>query len=322
MRRWEAGALFETRTWHRHKLHRLTQLTRGGSGGSPLARIAAVVLVVAAIAVVAVLLFAGGGSGYTVYATFENAGQLVKGNQVQVGGRPIGTITEIELTDDGRARVEMKLDDYAPLHEGTRATIRVELAVGHRRPLHLARPRPEQRGRDRGRRRDHRRPDDRAGRPRPALQHARRGHPQGPPGHHQGLRRRSIDGRCRRRNESLEYFNPALSTTSALTREIVSRQGDVRALRHRARRRSAAIAERRDDLTDLVGNANTTAARHRRRERRARARARPPAAHAAQGEHHLRQPARRRSTTSTRSSTSRSRPPRTSRRSCARCARS
>ena len=50
------------------------------------------------------LLFRGGGGGYEVTATFQNAGQLVKGNQVEVGGRPIGTITDIELTDDGRAR--------------------------------------------------------------------------------------------------------------------------------------------------------------------------------------------------------------------------
>jgi phospholipid/cholesterol/gamma-HCH transport system substrate-binding protein len=56
-----------------------------------------------------------GDSGYEVTATFENAGQLVKGNQVEVGGRPIGSITDIELTADARARVTMKLDDYTPL---------------------------------------------------------------------------------------------------------------------------------------------------------------------------------------------------------------
>src|SRR3954468_25001013 len=78
---------------------------------SPLARIAAVVLIVAAIAVVAWLLFRGG-TDYTVTATFDNAGQLVKGNQVEVGGRPIGTISDIELTDNGRARVTMKLNEF------------------------------------------------------------------------------------------------------------------------------------------------------------------------------------------------------------------
>ena len=32
-------------------------------------------------------------------------------------------------------------EDLAPLHEGTKATIRAHLAVGHRQPLRVARPR-------------------------------------------------------------------------------------------------------------------------------------------------------------------------------------
>src|SRR3954468_3168777 len=68
------------------------------TGSSPLPRIAAVALILAAIALVAVLLFRGGGGAYEVTATFENGGQLVKGNQVEVGGRPIGVIKDIELT--------------------------------------------------------------------------------------------------------------------------------------------------------------------------------------------------------------------------------
>ncbi len=43
--------------------------------------------VLAALALAAVLMFGGNGSAYTVSATFENAGQLVKGNQVEVGGQ-------------------------------------------------------------------------------------------------------------------------------------------------------------------------------------------------------------------------------------------
>src|SRR4051794_34183849 len=75
--------------------------TAARPSASPLARIAAVALIAAAIAVVAWLLFRGE-SAYTVTATFENAGQLVKGNQVEVGGRAIGTVTDIELTKDAR----------------------------------------------------------------------------------------------------------------------------------------------------------------------------------------------------------------------------
>ena len=73
----------------------------------------------------AVVLLLGGGDDYTVTAEFENAGQLVKGNQVVVGGSAVGTVNEIELGDDGQALVTFSVnDDYAPLQRGTVATIR------------------------------------------------------------------------------------------------------------------------------------------------------------------------------------------------------
>jgi phospholipid/cholesterol/gamma-HCH transport system substrate-binding protein len=87
-------------------------------------RLAAVGAVVAAIVIVAVLLFAGGG-GYTVKAYFVNAGQLVKGNQVEIAGTPVGTVNDINLTPDGQAVVTISIDDAnAPLRQGTRALIR------------------------------------------------------------------------------------------------------------------------------------------------------------------------------------------------------
>ncbi|MEA2396824.1 MAG: phospholipid/cholesterol/gamma-HCH transport system substrate-binding protein [Thermoleophilaceae bacterium] len=87
-------------------------------------RVAAVGAVVAAIVVVAILLFAGGG-GYTLNARFQNAGQLVGGNLVQIGGAPAGTVTGIKITPDGQAEVQMSIDDgYNPLPRGTQAVIR------------------------------------------------------------------------------------------------------------------------------------------------------------------------------------------------------
>jgi ABC-type transporter Mla subunit MlaD len=45
-----------------------------------------------ALAVLAVgLVIFGGGGSYTVHATFQNASQLVKGDQVKVGGVAIGS---------------------------------------------------------------------------------------------------------------------------------------------------------------------------------------------------------------------------------------
>lgn len=81
---------------------------------------------VVVLAAVAVALLAGGGSDYTVTARFINAGQLVKGNLVQVAGRPVGEVTEIDLSDDGQAEVTLAITDdgYAPLRRGTTATVR------------------------------------------------------------------------------------------------------------------------------------------------------------------------------------------------------
>ncbi len=89
---------------------------------------------------------------------FQNAGQLVKDDDVQVGGRRIGSIREIKLTDDNRARVRVEVEEpYAPLREGTQRRDPPDLAVGHRQPLHRA-DAGAQLGQGARRRRDARRP--------------------------------------------------------------------------------------------------------------------------------------------------------------------
>ena len=78
--------------------------------------------VLAAVAIVVL----GGASSYTVTAQFQNASQLVNGNLVQVAGRAIGKVSDIELTDDGQAAVTLEITDdgYTPLSRGTLATVR------------------------------------------------------------------------------------------------------------------------------------------------------------------------------------------------------
>ncbi len=73
-----------------------------------------------------VLILGGGRGSYRLEAVVQNAGQLVKGNLVTVGGVRVGQVTAIELTDRNLARVVMRIDDGAltPLHRGTTATIR------------------------------------------------------------------------------------------------------------------------------------------------------------------------------------------------------
>src|SRR3954454_666675 len=72
-----------------------------------------------------------GGSGYTVTATFNNAGQLVKGNYVEVAGRPVGKVKSIELDDNAQARVKLSVaSGFDPLHQGTTAVIRATSLSG------------------------------------------------------------------------------------------------------------------------------------------------------------------------------------------------
>ena len=73
----------------------------------------AVAALVVAIAVVGVVLLGGGGDAYTVTARFENASQLVKGNEVQVAGKAIGSGTKISLAPDNGADVELSITDPA-----------------------------------------------------------------------------------------------------------------------------------------------------------------------------------------------------------------
>jgi phospholipid/cholesterol/gamma-HCH transport system substrate-binding protein len=89
-----------------------------------------VAAIAAGIALAAILLL-GGATDYVVKARFENASQLVKGNLVQVSGMPAGKVEDIRLTPDGQAELTLSIDDkYAPLREGTIATVRMASLSG------------------------------------------------------------------------------------------------------------------------------------------------------------------------------------------------
>jgi phospholipid/cholesterol/gamma-HCH transport system substrate-binding protein len=85
------------------------------------ARVLVVVALIAGAVAIGFILF-GGDNGHKYKLLFETGGQLVKGNQVLVGGQAIGTVDDLTLTDDGQAEVEITVDE--PLHEGTTAVIR------------------------------------------------------------------------------------------------------------------------------------------------------------------------------------------------------
>lgn len=88
-------------------------------------RIAAVAAVCVAIAAVAIILLSNGGT-YQVRAVFQNASQIVSGDQVEVGGTPVGSVSGIALTPNGQARLTLNITDksFHPLRQGTTATVR------------------------------------------------------------------------------------------------------------------------------------------------------------------------------------------------------
>lgn len=93
--------------------------------GSVAKKALAIGAIVLALVVVGWVLFTGDG-GYRVTAVFDDAGQLVKGNQVRVAGSAVGRVDEINVTEDNQAEVTFSIDDdeYEPLREGTDLVIK------------------------------------------------------------------------------------------------------------------------------------------------------------------------------------------------------
>jgi phospholipid/cholesterol/gamma-HCH transport system substrate-binding protein len=95
-------------------------------------RTLAIAALFVAVAVVAVVLLRGGDGDYVVKAEFDNASQLVRGNDVQVAGVRIGSVEDIRLTNTGAAEVTVKIEDegYRPLRRGTQAVVRLTSLSG------------------------------------------------------------------------------------------------------------------------------------------------------------------------------------------------
>jgi phospholipid/cholesterol/gamma-HCH transport system substrate-binding protein len=213
---------------------------------------------VLAVAVVAVLLLRGDG-GTTYKLRFENAGQLVKDDDVQVGGRRIGSIRKISLTDDNQAEVTISVQgDYAPLHEGTTAIIRATSLSGIANRYVALTPGPNS---------NRELPEDATlgtdkttsivdldqlfntfdPKTRAALQQFIQGNATW------------YDGKGVQANAATRYFNPALSASRRLVNEVVADQQTLNAFLRNTARTTSALASRRVDLANLVSNANTTA---------------------------------------------------------------
>ena len=221
-----------------------------------MARILALAALIAAVALVALAMF-GGADPYRVKAVFQNAGQLVPGNEVRVGGQPIGSISDIELDDSANAIVTMEIGEaVAPLHEDTTATIRATSLSGITSRYISLKPGPnngdelEDGGRIGA---------DETSAPvdldtlfntldaktRTGLRNFIRG---------SGTQ---YDSRGVEAGESIRYFAPFLSSTSRLTQELALDQRVLEQFVKDGADTVSAIASRRGDLTELVSNTNS-----------------------------------------------------------------
>ena len=223
-------------------------------------RVAALGAVIAGVALLAIVLFGpGDGGGYTVTAKFINAGQIVKGNPVQTGGSPIGSVKGIKITDDGQAEIEFSVgDDYAPLRVGTRAAIRQFSQSGiANRYIDLAFPDASKQDEipDGGRIEtdatetavDLDQLFNTLDEPtRKALQTFFRG------------QARQFKDAGVQASAGFQYLNPALSTSSRLFNELTRDTPVLERFLVDSSRLVTALAERRDDLSSLVANANAT----------------------------------------------------------------
>lgn len=89
-------------------------------------RIVVLAIAIVAVAALAIILLGIGSHPYTVKADFQDASQLVKGDQVEIAGSAVGTVKSLTLTPNGLAQVTMSITDgsFKPLRQGTVATIR------------------------------------------------------------------------------------------------------------------------------------------------------------------------------------------------------
>jgi ABC-type transporter Mla subunit MlaD len=92
-------------------------------------------LCIAALAAVALLaISAGGGGGYTVRALFDNAGNLIPGEDVLIDGVKAGTVGEVVPTPGAKAAVTLKIDNpgFQDFRTDATCTIKIQSLIGEK----------------------------------------------------------------------------------------------------------------------------------------------------------------------------------------------
>jgi phospholipid/cholesterol/gamma-HCH transport system substrate-binding protein len=225
-----------------------------------LARAAAVLALALVVALAAwLLLFRGaGGTEYTLL--FENAGQLVPDNDVQVGGRRVGSVRSIDLTDDNQAAVKVRVEEpFAPLREGTKATIRLTSLSGIANRYIALTPAPD----DADELPDGATLTTASTTPVVDLDQIFNTLDEKTRGDLQDVVKgfaTQYAGKGEQAGEAAKYFNPLLSTSRRLVGEVTEDEDSLTRFLVESSRLVTALGEKRDDLSALVGNTDATAA--------------------------------------------------------------
>jgi phospholipid/cholesterol/gamma-HCH transport system substrate-binding protein len=223
---------------------------RGGRRFTRLAAIGALILLAVAILV---LLLSGGGSGNHYRLLFETGGQLVKGNQVLIGGAPVGSVDDVKLTDTGQAQVDISVN--RPMHQGTSAIIRATSLSGIANRYVSLQPGPDSNPELANDATitevDTTSPVDLdqlfnalRGRERQALRNVIQGSAT------------VYAGKGPEANQTYRYLSPSLVATDRLLQELDRDEGTLTSFLVNGADVVSAVAERRNDLSALTENAN------------------------------------------------------------------
>jgi phospholipid/cholesterol/gamma-HCH transport system substrate-binding protein len=223
---------------------------RGGRRFTRPAAIGALILLAVAILV---LLLSGGGPGNHYRLLFETGGQLVKGNEVLIGGVPVGSVDDVKLTDTGQAQVDISVD--RPMHQGTSAIIRATSLSGIANRYVSLQPgpdnAPELSNDSTITEVDTTSPVDLdqlfntlRGRERQALRNVIQGSAT------------VYAGKGPEANQTYRYLSPSLVATDRLLQELDRDEGTLTSFLVNGADVVSAVAERRNDLSALTENAN------------------------------------------------------------------
>ena len=198
-------------------------------------------------------------SSYEYRLDFRDAGQLVTGDLVRIGGTPVGTINSITLTPNGLAQIGISVaSSYGPLHQGTTAVIRSPgltsvasryIDISPAPPFKPTLPNDAVIGLS------HTQGivdidqifDALNGNTREGLRRVIRGFGQW------------YDGKSAQANLTSQYFPPALSAYTQLFSQIDSSTATLNQFVSQTSRALGAIDQRSPQLTDMISQARVTA---------------------------------------------------------------